>query len=714
MNNRHLMIGLTYDLRDQYLAEGYTEMETAEFDRADTIDEIENAIRALGHMTDRIGNAKELLQRLAGGDRWDLVFNICEGLRGIGREAQVPTMLDLYEIPYTFADPCVMSVCLDKAITKCVVGNAGVPTPNHTVVRDSAAVATLAKTNRLKFPLFAKPIAEGTGKGVTPASRVKNLTELRKICTELLAEFKQPVLVEEYLPGRELTVGLIGTGPDAYCLGTLEIILLENAEAEVYSYVNKEYCEELVKYVQVNAADDETVCRAEKIAIAAWRALGCRDGGRIDIRCDAAGNPQFIEANPLAGLHPLHSDLPMLATALGIPYVELIGRIIDSAATRCGKQSLHHHFGGAGHKNGKVNGYSPSSAGWKIEPLKIVVLHNEPAEHADVDDSDVLVQRDAVTRALQSLGHEIDCLDCNLDLETTRVELLLRRPDLVFNLVESLGGTDRLIALAPMLLEAMGIPFTGASSTALLQSSNKLVAKRRLRSANIPTPAWFMPQGSLLPKGEIGFFGSRSCTDFSSVERWIIKPILEHASLGMKDDSVVRAADDVMLEGLIRQREMVTGRPHFAEQFVEGREFNLSVLNGTVLPAAEIDFVDFPAGKPHIVGHLAKWNPDSFEYQKTPRRFDFPVSDRRLLQKLSRLSSRCWVLFELEGYARVDFRVDESGHPLVLEVNSNPCLSPDAGFAAALANAGISFCDAIDQVVNAAVAGKRAALLSRH
>ncbi len=354
MSNGQLMIGLTYDLREQYLAEGYSELETAEFDRADTIDEIESALQALGHKTDRIGNAKELLQRLATGDRWDLVFNICEGLRGTGRESQVPAMLDLYEIPYTFADPCVMSVCLDKAITKCVVANAGVPTPEHIVVRDSVAVGRLPEKNRLEFPLFAKPIAEGTGKGVTPASLVNNIDELTMICSDLLAEFKQPVLVEEFLPGREFTVGLIGTGRDAYSLGTLEIILLENAEAEVYSYVNKEYCEELVKYVQVSAAFDEQVRRAEEIALQAWRALGCRDGGRIDIRCDAKGNPQFIEANPLAGLHPFHSDLPMLATALGIPYVELIRRIVDSAATRCGKQSIHHRFDTADHKNGKA------------------------------------------------------------------------------------------------------------------------------------------------------------------------------------------------------------------------------------------------------------------------------------------------------------------------------------------------------------------------
>jgi D-alanine-D-alanine ligase len=150
----------------------------------------------------------------------------------------------------------------------------------------------------------------------------------------LLDEFRQPVLLEEFLPGREFTVGLLGTGAEAEVLGTLEIVLLPAAEPEVYSYVNKERCEDLVEYRLVRPDRDDEVRLAEQYALAAWRALGGRDGGRIDLRSDRRGRPQFLEANPLAGLHPQHSDLPMLATAVGMPYVELVRRIVDSAATR--------------------------------------------------------------------------------------------------------------------------------------------------------------------------------------------------------------------------------------------------------------------------------------------------------------------------------------------------------------------------------------------
>lgn len=335
-----MRVGLTYDLRETYLAEGYGEEETAEFDRPDTIDAIAGALEQLGHHVDRVGHARQLVSRLAAGDRWDLVFNICEGLAGAGRESQVPALLDLYRIPYTFADPCVMAVCLHKGFTKAVVRESGVPTPRSAVVAPPRDAELSGPTSldglRLAYPLFAKPVAEGTGKGVTPLSRVADPQELRATCERLWREFRQPVLIEEYLPGREFTVGLLGTGDEARALGTLEIVLREQAEQGVYSYVNKERCEELVEYRLVRAQDDNEVAEAERIALNAWRTLGCRDGGRIDLRSDAQGRPQFIECNPLAGLHPHHSDLPMLATAVGMDYAELIRQIVDSAVRRAG------------------------------------------------------------------------------------------------------------------------------------------------------------------------------------------------------------------------------------------------------------------------------------------------------------------------------------------------------------------------------------------
>jgi D-alanine-D-alanine ligase len=287
-------------------------------------------LRELGHETDRIGHVRQLVDRLAAGDRWDLVFNICEGLYGRGREAQVPALLDAYDIPYTFSDPLVMALSLDKGLTKTVVRSAGVPTPDFAVVSCESQIAQL----NLRFPVFAKPIAEGTGKGVTPASKIVNRNQLNHVCQDLLNTFKQPVLIERYLPGREFTVGLLGTGEQASAIGTMEVLLLPAAEAEVYSYVNKENSEELVQYRFPRADQDEQVHAAESIALAAWRAVGCRDGGRVDLRCDENGRPNFMEVNPLAGLHPFHSDLPIMCNNLGITYLTLVDRIVRSAARR--------------------------------------------------------------------------------------------------------------------------------------------------------------------------------------------------------------------------------------------------------------------------------------------------------------------------------------------------------------------------------------------
>lgn len=325
-----MKIGLTYDLRSEYLAMGYSEEETAEFDRDDTIVAIETALQALGHETERIGNAKTLIRRLVNNDRWDLVFNIAEGLSGFSREAQVPAILDLYEIPYTFSDPLIMSLTLHKGMTKQVIRECGFATPDFKVVEYAADAADVKMTP----PYFVKPVAEGTGKGISEKSIVRKREDLAAACDELLNQYQQPVLVEQYLSGREFTVGIVGTGPDAEVLGTLEVILLADAEKGVYSYVNKEKCEELVEYRLVSSDGDLAVKKTEALALGCWRALGCRDGGRIDIRCDEAGKPYFLEVNPLAGLHPEHSDLPILCNHLAVPYLELIRRIVDSAAVR--------------------------------------------------------------------------------------------------------------------------------------------------------------------------------------------------------------------------------------------------------------------------------------------------------------------------------------------------------------------------------------------
>ncbi|MCE5244378.1 MAG: D-alanine--D-alanine ligase [Desulfobacteraceae bacterium] len=323
-----MKVGITYDLRDDYLAEGYGEEQTAEFDKPETIEAIQETLESLGFETDRIGHVRKLVARLAAGDRWDMVFNIAEGVAGYGREAQVPALLDAYGICYTFSDPLVLALTLHKGMTKRVIRDLGIPTADFAVVESEWDASGV----RLAYPLFAKPVAEGTGKGITASSKISTMEELRAVCRKLLGEYRQAVLVETFLPGREFTVGIVGTGAEARVVGSMEVLLKTRAEPDVYSYMNKERYEELVEY---RPASDETAKDAERVALDAWRGLGCRDGGRIDLRCDASGRPNFIEVNPLAGLHPKHSDLPILSRFAGVSYKDLIAEIMRSATIRC-------------------------------------------------------------------------------------------------------------------------------------------------------------------------------------------------------------------------------------------------------------------------------------------------------------------------------------------------------------------------------------------
>lgn len=322
-----MKVGITYDLRQDYLDQGYKPEETAEFDKIETIDNIDNALKNLGFETERIGNIKSLVKKLAEGQRWDIVFNIAEGMYGLARESQIPALLDAYKIPYTFSDSFMLGICLHKGITKTLVRNLGLSTPDYYIVKTEKDIDNI----NLPFPLFAKPAAEGTGKGINAASRINTKEELQKVCINLLEQFKQPVLVETYLTGREFTVGIVGSEENSKVIGVMEINLNEKAEKHAYSYNNKENYEELVSYEIIKG---EIANKCAELALKAWKGLHLRDAGRLDIMLDGKGIPNFLEVNPLAGLNPITSDLPMMCGKLGITFQELIDMIMKSALRR--------------------------------------------------------------------------------------------------------------------------------------------------------------------------------------------------------------------------------------------------------------------------------------------------------------------------------------------------------------------------------------------
>lgn len=325
--------------------------------------------------------------------------------------------------------------------------------------------------------------------------------------------------------------------------------------------------------------------------------------------------------------------------------------------------------------------------------MKIVVLHDDTPPTARPDELDGLVQVREVSQALEALGHEPVAMPFTLNLQSAADRLRRLDPDLVFNLVESVEGHGRLIYLAPALLDALEFPYTGASTDAMYTTSNKVLAKRLLSAGGLDTPAWMSRGGELA--GHCEFPG-----------RYIIKSVWEDASVGLDDSSVVDADDERTLADAIQSREARLGGEGFAESFVEGREFNISLLQdgdrATTLPVAEIRFDDFPPDKPKIVGYSAKWDEASFEYTHTPRSFEMDRRDAEWMDRLAPAALRCWDVFGLRGYARVDFRVDSVGRAWILEINANPCLSSDAGLMAAAGRAGISQTQVIERIVSAA------------
>jgi D-alanine-D-alanine ligase len=313
-------------------------------------------------------------------------------------------------------------------------------------------------------------------------------------------------------------------------------------------------------------------------------------------------------------------------------------------------------------------------------PRRIVLLHDVAAAAGRPDASDTLLEAQAIAAALTSMGYDTVTVPVSLDLGALERTLQTLAPLAVVNLVESLENRGRLVHVVPALLESLGIAFTGCSAHAVGATSHKIAAKRQLLAADIATP----PELGSAAAGEEG--------------PWIVKSVFEHASLGINDSSVVRGADAAARVMAARRAEL--GGDWFSERFVPGRELNVALIAAPdgprVLPVAELRFEGFPPDKPAIVGYAAKWDSASFEYRHTVRSF---AVEPDLAARAARLARACWALFALDGYARVDFRVDDSGMPFVLEINANPCLSPDAGFAAALDAAGIGFAEALGWLI---------------
>jgi D-alanine-D-alanine ligase len=315
---------------------------------------------------------------------------------------------------------------------------------------------------------------------------------------------------------------------------------------------------------------------------------------------------------------------------------------------------------------------------------KAVILINRISDNPLPDEQDVLEQADSVEKAMLKCGYTSRRIYFDLNLGDAWNLLSELKPDVVFNLVETVGGRGELIHLAPTLLECLEIPFTGSASFPLYLSSHKVMAKRLFIDLGLPTPAWYYGEkfSDNIPEGQ-----------------YIVKPVWEDGSSGITDNSVF----DLDASNYDRLPVIRKNRKMFLEEYIPGREFNISIIGGEkeplVLPPAEIRFTGYPRGKPHILNYASKWDEDSFEYSNSERHFDFTVEDAALIERLKSISLLCWKGIGLGGYARFDFRIDRNNEPFLLEVNANPCLSPDAGFIAAAGKAGLDYKGVVERIL---------------
>jgi D-alanine-D-alanine ligase len=324
-----MKIGLTYNLRKNYLWRAEDPVDAdAEFDSETTIEQLSKTLKELGHEVVDIGWGKRIIEVLKK-EPVDIVFNIAEGFYGRSREAQVPAILEMLNIPYVFSDPLTTALCHDKYLAKQIVRCARIPTPKD------AKITTLEELEsiNLDYPLFAKPVHEGSAKGVTTDSVIQDYLQLKSRVGFLLKTYRQPVLVEEYLSGEEFTVAVLGNGEESRVLGMMQVLIKDSSEKKVYTFRAKEEWRQRVEYVGVSS---EMKSRIEKVALGAYRVLECRDASRVDIRCNAEGEPFFLEMNTIAGLSPNHSDLCIIANRVGMSYKDLIGSILEQALKRYG------------------------------------------------------------------------------------------------------------------------------------------------------------------------------------------------------------------------------------------------------------------------------------------------------------------------------------------------------------------------------------------
>src|SRR6184192_2823585 len=639
-----MRIALTHNLR---LTDSEDE---AEFDSRETIDALSTALERLGHRVERIevsGPASRTAARLEAYAP-DLVFNTAEGRRGRFREAFYPALFDELGFPYTGSDAWVLAVTLVKPLPKLVLREHGVVSPKGQFIEEISEL----KLEGWRFPVIVKPNFEGSSKGITQESVVEDRQRLRALAERQLARFPAGVLVEEFIPGRDLTVAFLEKC-DPERAGVLAPVEYVIAESELSKRRYRIYDYDL-KSVHFDAVDVRCPAefppwvleRAQDMARRAYKALGVRDLGRIDFRVADDGQVYFIEINALPSLEP-GAGIYAAAALEGLHTDAVLGKVVESAVARWGLDEPRNARNKPPRKTG------PLRVGFTFNVKRVKpALDGTRDEEAEYDSPKTI---QAVREAIAAAGHEVIDLEATSDLPSL-IETM--KPDLVFNMAEGIKGRTR-ESQVPVLLELLDIPYSGSDPAALNIALDKALAKKIVRQHGILTPDFF-----IMTTGKERLPRSMSFP-------MIVKPVAEGSSKGVHATSVVE--NEAELREAAQKMVAKYDQPALVEDYIGGREFTVGMLGERrpkVLPPMEVVFLDESETRPVY----------SFEFKQdwsSKIRYDVPARlEAAQLKALERAARECFIALGCRDVARVDFRMDRQGKVYFLECNPLPGLTP--------------------------------------
>jgi len=626
--------------------------EEAEFDTAETVNAIAAALMSCGHAVEKIevsGPASHLAARIEAFAP-DLIFNTAEGKRGRAREAFYPALFEELGFPYTGSDAYVLTVTLDKALTKLVLAREGVDTPKSRLVtaRDLPALEKMEGSLGVPVPCIVKPNYEGSSKGIGDESVARDWRSMRALVEKLVKQYPNGVLVEEFIPGVDVTVPFIeGLGEEGV-MTPVEYVIESAARSKynIYDYRLKNTDAQRVTVRCPAELPRDQLQRVKAISKTVVRTLGMRDVGRIDFRLGDDGRIYFLEVNALPSLEP-GASLFAAAKRESLSYEQTIDRVVKSAAVRWGL----HRPSEAPPARKRVD---QLRVGFTFNMKRVDSKGGNDAE-AEYDPPETI---DAIRSAIESLGHEVVPLEANSSLPQ---ELNEAKVDLVFNIAEGLSGRNR-EAQVPALCELVGIPYTGSDSATLALALDKALCKRILRQHGILTPEF-----QVMVTGR-----EKLNASLASKFPLIVKPNAEGSSKGIASTGVVD--DEPGLRNAVKELIERYRQPALVEEYISGREFTVGLLGDKrprVLPPMEICFKDKQKQRP-VYDYEIKQEWEKHVYYECPAKVT-PVDSRNI----ERAARETFQALDCRDVARIDLRMSASGQVYVLEVNPLPGLTPD-------------------------------------